>query len=255
MRNFGDYVVFVDESGDQSLIAIDHNYPIFVLTFCIFDKKHYSDYVIPEITRLKFKYWGNDTVIFHEREMRKRTGDFSNLMDAIVREAFFSELNKIMTEAEYKIVGTIIDKRTFELSGWERSPYDVATQFGMERVFLEMQSNLQKGMDVPIVFEGRGKKEDKALLSAIDKITSSTMLKGMQSMFTCKCISKLSNSIGLQFADMIARPIGTHYLKPDQENRAWNMLKQKMRTSSAGRVNGYGLKIYPQKYTFSRFVE
>lgn len=34
--------MYVDESGDHSLQSIDDNYPMFVLAFCVFHKRHYS---------------------------------------------------------------------------------------------------------------------------------------------------------------------------------------------------------------------
>jgi hypothetical protein len=39
---------------------------------------------------------------------------------------------------------------------------------------------------------------------------------------------KKSNSEGLQFADMVARPIGLSILKPDQPNRASTILEKKL---------------------------
>ncbi len=41
-ENFSDYIIYVDESGDHSLESIDKEYPVFVLAFCIFNKKIYS---------------------------------------------------------------------------------------------------------------------------------------------------------------------------------------------------------------------
>ena len=95
--DFGDYIVFVDESGDQSLEKIDSGYPVFVLSFCIFEKKHYYSRVVPETLRLKFDFFGSDIPILHEREIRKRENDFRILMDTTVRESFFARLNAIMT--------------------------------------------------------------------------------------------------------------------------------------------------------------
>jgi hypothetical protein len=40
---FSDYVVYVDESGDHSLVNIDADYPVFVLALCVFHKRHYSE--------------------------------------------------------------------------------------------------------------------------------------------------------------------------------------------------------------------
>ncbi|MDF7663184.1 DUF3800 domain-containing protein [Bifidobacterium sp. ESL0763] len=244
MDNFGDYIVFVDESGDQSLKNADSDYPIFVLAFCIFKKRHYLDYVLPAITELKFDFWGSDTVILHEREMRKRQNAFEILMDGDKREVFFARLNEIMTNAQYDVVSTIIDKRTYK-STWARTPYDVATQFGMERVFYEMEARGQRGLRIPIIFESRGKKEDKALLAAIQGIKNKTRCKGMPEMFDCECASKFSNSVGLQFADMVARPIGNHYLHPESKDRSWRILQSKIRVSATGNMLGYGIKIFP----------
>lgn len=75
-NNFGDYIVFVDESGDQSIVSIDKQYPVFVLSFCIFEKKHYIKHVVPEIIKLEFDFFGLNIPILHEREIRKRTGTF-----------------------------------------------------------------------------------------------------------------------------------------------------------------------------------
>lgn len=39
---------------------------------------------------------------------------------------------------------------------------------------------------------------------------------------------KRTNSEGLQFADIIARPIGLSVLKPEQPNRAFTILRDKL---------------------------
>lgn len=36
---FGDFIVYVDESGDHGLARMDPDYPVFVLAFCIFEKR------------------------------------------------------------------------------------------------------------------------------------------------------------------------------------------------------------------------
>ncbi|WP_435932938.1 DUF3800 domain-containing protein [Moraxella bovoculi] len=40
--NFSDCIVYVDESGDHNLDNINSKYPIFVLAFCIFNKRYYK---------------------------------------------------------------------------------------------------------------------------------------------------------------------------------------------------------------------
>lgn len=53
------------------------------------------------------------------------------------------------------------------------------------------------------------------------------------------------NSTGLQFADLVAHPIGRHIINPLQANRAYELIEAKLRRSSSVRIRGYGLKIFP----------
>lgn len=39
---------------------------------------------------------------------------------------------------------------------------------------------------------------------------------------------KRTNSIGLQLADLTARPIGLKYIRPDQKNRAYDIIAPKL---------------------------
>ena len=73
-RVFSDYVVYVDESGDHSLTSIDADYPVFVLALCVFHKRHYSEKIIAAVEKLKFNYFGHDSVVLHEHEIRKQKG-------------------------------------------------------------------------------------------------------------------------------------------------------------------------------------
>jgi hypothetical protein len=87
-RRFSDYVVYVDESGDHSLASIDTDYPVFVLALCIFHKRHYSEKIIPAVEKLKFNYFGHDSVVLHENEIRKQKGDFAFLSHLPTRIEF-----------------------------------------------------------------------------------------------------------------------------------------------------------------------
>ena len=68
---FGDFLVFVDESGDHELIKIDPQYPAFVLLFVIVRKDDYLERICRDLQRFKFEFWGHDEVVLHEREIRQ----------------------------------------------------------------------------------------------------------------------------------------------------------------------------------------
>ena len=77
---FSDFIVYVDESGDHGLVSINPQNPVFVLTFCIFEKEAYRTAMVPLVQALKFEFWGHDGVVLHSREIRKSSGDFSILV-------------------------------------------------------------------------------------------------------------------------------------------------------------------------------
>lgn len=58
-------------------------------------------------------------------------------------------------------------------------------------------------------------------------------------------IPKSSNSAGLQLTDLMARPVALKHLRPDQANRAYDIIENKFRRSSTGKVEGWGLKLLP----------
>ena len=74
--NYGDYVIYVDESGDHSLTSVDGNYPVFVLDFCIFRKDDYANSIVPKVQEFKFRHFGHDTVVLHEQEIHRRKRPF-----------------------------------------------------------------------------------------------------------------------------------------------------------------------------------
>jgi hypothetical protein len=96
-----------------------------------------------------------------------------------------------------------------------------------------------------VVFESRGRVEDQTLELEFRRIMDLTRMRGMNETLEFVCAPKSANSSGLQIADMTARPIGLHVLRPHQANRAWELIDRKLVRSRDGRLDGYGLKIYP----------
>ncbi|UYN83729.1 MAG: DUF3800 domain-containing protein [Microcella sp.] len=242
----GDYIVYVDESGDHNLVDFDPHYPRFVLAFCIVKIDHYVDHVVPFVQRLKFDFFGHDMVVLHEREIRQRAQPFDILMREDTRTKFMSRLDELISSSRIGIVATVIRKPEFrDRRGSQLNPYEVALEFGLERVFLQLQVRGQVGRKTFVVFEGRGRLEDKELELAFRRILDTTKMRGMAQTLDFMCVDKKTNSSGLQIADLVARPIGIHDLRPKQPNHAWAVIEPKLVKSDDGQVRGYGLKIYP----------
>lgn len=243
---FGDYVIYVDESGDHSLTVVNPDFPMFVLAFCIFEVSSYTSVIVPAIQNFKFRYFGHDMVVLHEREIRKTQGPFTILFDKQIRDTFFTDLNSAIAAAPFKVVACVIEKFKFRNTGYVNdSLYRVAMEFGLERVFYEIQNRGQVGRKTFVIFESRGKKEDAELELEFRRLMDRTKVVGMPETFEFLTASKKTNSSGLQMADMIARPIGLHVLKPEQSNRAMQIILDKLRTSPKGEKLGWGLKVLP----------
>ena len=108
MATFDDYIVFVDESGDHGLASIDPNYPMFVLAFCLFEKKTYAEEIAPAVLKFKFKHFGHDQVILHEHDIRKARGPFSFLQNRNLREPFYHDLNLLVEQSKFLLIASAI---------------------------------------------------------------------------------------------------------------------------------------------------
>ena len=145
---YSDYVIFVDESGDHSLRSVDGNYPVFVLDFCIFEKTQFANVVVPGVQMFKFSHFGHDTVVLHERDIRKQTPPFVFLQDQQKRETFMDGLSRLIDEAEFTIVATVIDKqRHAEAYANPDNPYNLALKFcrvKLSRCHARVQARLRR---------------------------------------------------------------------------------------------------------------
>ena len=243
--SFNDYIVYVDESGDHGLESVSPTYPIFVLAFCIFKKAPYCDDIVPGLMRFKFKYFGHDQVVLHERKIRKATEVFYFLSDASIRTSFFEDLDTIIDKSPFDLISSVIRKKDLKAKyPSPDNPYNIAMGFGLERIFLHLNSaGCAKGT-THIVFESRGKREDQDLELAFRRKCASNATRKILP-FEIIFADKRSNSTGLQLSDLIARPVGLSILRPEQPNRAYDHIKEKFVKDRYDRIQGYGLKVFP----------
>jgi len=242
---FSDYIVYVDESGDHSLESIDQEYPVFVLSFCIFRKDVYAGAMTSAVRMLKFATFGHDMVVLHEIDIRKKRGAFSKLGKE-AREAFLNELTDIIDAADFKLVAVVIDK--YKLKSRYSNPghpYHLAMEFGLERIYRFLQSVGQTDRMTYLVCEARGAKEDKELELEFRRICDGANFFHKRLPFDIIIADKKTNSEGMQFADLTARPIGVSVLRPAQQNRAMDVLGGKFYRDGGGNKSGMGLKIFP----------
>jgi hypothetical protein len=237
--NHSDYIIFVDESGDHGLIRINPQFPIFVLAFCIIRKADYADQIVPALQKLKFRWFGHDLPVLHEMDIAKRKGPFSFLQNSKLFGQFMDELSAIMADAPMTVIASVIDKRKLSAQyRYPMNPYDIALLFCLERSCDYLSECSAIGGPTHIIVESRSPKmsghgrEDAELRQTFDLIVN-----GIHDL-----ASKQTNSIGLQLADLVARPIGLSVLRAEQPNRAFDIIRQKIWRHEE---TGKGLKLFP----------
>jgi hypothetical protein len=235
--DFSDYIIFADESGDHGLATIDSQFPVFALVFCVFEKTRYTEEIEPAFRRLKFKYFGHDSAILHEREIRKQEPPVSFLrQDVSIREAFMADVNAIMADAPFHAYCAVIDKLKHKAryaDPW--NPYEIAMQFCMEKLSNRLVVDGQRGRLTHVLFEARGREEDRQLELEFRRVAANNKRWGWRSVDFSRVplepvfVPKAANLAGHQLSDLIARPLALQALRPDQPNRAAELVANRIR--------------------------
>ncbi len=131
---FSEFVVYVDESGDHSLLSINAEYPLFVLSFCVFQKDSYTNAIAACCAGSSSKRSAADSVLLSEIDIRRKRAPFPAL-GKLQREAFLDSLTQIIHEA-FTLIAVVIDKRQLKT---HYRPLSILTiwplEFGLERLY------------------------------------------------------------------------------------------------------------------------
>lgn len=267
------YIMFVDENNSASIVnivkrklinnekvSVDEN--VFTVTGCIFEKDEYYNFS-KKLEALKEKYWRegvyksnkniNEYVCFHTEEIKSRKNAFhKSVLNDKKYQQFIEELDLIIKNTKYKIISINIKIDDFiKYSTFKNMDlYNIAFNFIVERFCYETGTNDK----IAIVFEARGKKEDKLLLKHINIIVNTNGTEYLNSMtisnklcgvyFNPKKNRQGISYVGLEIADLSSYPIH-RYVKYDRIGKDFETIITK--------ISGYpnnlkrGLKVYPNK--------
>lgn len=245
---YSDYIIYADESGDPNPASIDANYPVFVLNFCVFRKDHYAASVLPAVAAFKFEHFGHDMVVLHEHDIRRRNPPFALLHDRTTHAAFMDGLNHLFMEMNFDIISAVVDKRRLtEQRSNAADLYLVALQLCLEQAHLFLESRGQSRQTTHVVLESRGRREDNEMIRTLSQNRSAAEgpvnpIAGFEIVFA----DKKTNSAGMQIADLTAGPIGRHFVRPEQANRAWALLEAKLWRGPQAAANAAGLTAFPE---------
>lgn len=242
------YLLFLDESGDSNLKAIDPNHPVFALAGCIFEGNYYQNIALPKINNIKRGFFNSEEVILHSRDIRKQeTEPFLVLRNKEKRKEFYKEWNALIANLDFTALASLIDKKKLKKKYGEvaQNPYHLSLGFLMERFSMFLRKKGDKGK---IIIESRTKADDNRLYLAYSKkmLNGSSYIKSeefQERIEDLKFVNKDENIVGTQVADLLAYPIATSII-PNRDKRAFKVIKPKFRSKN-GEIRGFGLKIFP----------
>ena len=160
-------------------------------------------------------------------------------------------LSSIMEASNFILNACVVDKlRLSRNEGASSNPYHIALGVCLETLREFLAEKQQDNFKTHVLVECRGKKEDAELELEFRRICDGDNPGNRVLPFDIVFADKKTNLAGLQLADLVARPVGINYIRPQQENKAFEVLKNKF-FCEGGRDNvgcgfeNVGLKIYP----------
>ena len=245
------FFLFIDESGTSSLKNVDPNFPILVLTGLLISEKSYRD-LVSDIDTLKRKYFGEKQIVLHRRDMRKYENGFEIFFDDNTKRRFYNDLNKILSESNYTLISSAIDKnKHIEHYGkLANDPYQMALSFVLERAIMETDTS-HNGARVEVYIESRGRREDKNISERYNQL----LYRGSYTISKQRFLNRFSEDIkirkksdgivGIEIADLCAYPIARYLLNSNEMNPAFDVIRNRIRNHN-GNMFGYGIKIFPK---------
>lgn len=240
-------VMYLDESGDHSLDKIDPSYPVVVLGGVIIDRTYARTVVGPRVQQLKEDFFDRDDLVLHTADIVRAKDGFEALKDNALRDEFYTALNTMMRELEYKMIACVI-KKADHLAKYgpnAADPYMYSLDILVERFCREVGDLPDGGF---ICAEKRGHDLDQALDQAWAKLirrgTDYISAKKIDERVVDLGLKDKGLDIaGLQLADLVISPIGRAVMgKASHEDR--EIAKGKFRRSG-NQYMGYGLVIRP----------
>ena len=242
-----DYIIFADESGNPNLKSVDPNYPVFVFCCCVFRRQDYDATVAPAVATLKAHHFGEQDVILHSRPIRFGEPPFDFQGDPQRRAAFMTDLNRLIADADFTVIAAVVELNRFQQRYTSTRAVDrMAFRQCVVRLDNLLHSRGQHESTTRIIVESRGKNDDRRLLQEYQALRSSAISsRRTLTNFELQFDAKGNNTAGVQIADLVAAPIGSHIARPQHPNRAWNIVSAKLHRSPQGGVNGWGLITLP----------
>lgn len=223
-----EFVIFADESGDHGLTNVRSHSRAFVIAFAIFSRRDYDEIVVPAFKAYKQRYFGDESVPLHERDIRRGDGAFRRLAGPQARAEAEQQLRNLLRELPFSIVAVGIRKDRFvPLAHRSASPYELWFIAGVLAYLSAMPLGGARTPPTEIVVDSRGEKEDGQLRRLIESLTDANIPEASAFRFQIRFARKADVEVGVEVADLIANPIARRVLNEEHSFIPFRLLEPK----------------------------
>lgn len=204
-------ILSVDESGKASY---SHPSPLFIVSGIIMPEnlKHKID---SQIRKLKLKYFKNEELIFHSRDMSRKKAQFSLFNDEKIEKSFYGDFTSIINNNAIDVLFLITDKEKAKKAGWIPQTILKKSYSKLLQLFIE---NLIEGTSRGKIIVESDPAQDFYIIKAHNQLQSQGhILKNISphayrdSVTSLSLVNKENLDVDIQIADALAPVAGLKY--------------------------------------------
>ncbi|HCC08695.1 TPA: hypothetical protein DEP81_01795 [Candidatus Woesebacteria bacterium] len=198
-------ILSLDESGKASY---NHKSELFILSGVLIDEKFKSKLDI-KIRKLKKKYFNDEDIVFHSRDMHRKKGPFLALSDKRINIQFWSEFVSILNNPKISFLFVITNKKEARLRSWLES---TILKKSYLQILESFKNHLQANNSYGKIVMESDPTQDLLLIKAHNYYLSENK-NYREHVTSLSLVSKRNLDVDVQIADALAPVAGWIYLE------------------------------------------
>lgn len=194
----------LDESGKASF---NHPSKLFILSGVVIPEKLKAK-VDSQMRKIKKKFFGNEEIVLHGRDMARAGSQFTSLSDPKTAGRFWSEFVSIVNNPKIALYFVVTDKAKAKLANWQSK---TILERSYLRILSEFARSLKNSNHCGKIINESESEQDPYLIYAHNRLQAngtgdgSVSSKEYQKMVTSlSLVNKANHDIDLQIADTVA---------------------------------------------------
>jgi hypothetical protein len=204
-------ILSIDESGKASY---SHPSPLFIVSGIIMPES-LKPKIDAQIRKLKFKYFKNEEIIFHSRDMSRKKAQFSLFNDEKIEKNFYDDFTDTVSNSSIDVFFLITNKEKARKSGWIPQTILKKSYSKLLQLFIE---NLSTGSSKGKIIVESDPAQDFYLIKAHNQLQSQgytakkiTPQEYRHAITSLSLVNKENLDVDIQIADALAPVAGLKY--------------------------------------------